>query len=163
MNLCIIHFWLHWVFVAVCGPSLVAASGGHASLRCAGFSLQWPLPLWSIGSRCVGLSSCGTWAQQPWLTNCRAQAQQLWRTGLVAPRHMGSSPTRARTLVPCTGRRVPNHCATREARFLSFFKELSSLSHLPIWLAWEGLESALSFLPWIPLANSETDLQTHMN
>ena len=35
--------------------------------------------------------------------------------GLVAPRHVGSSQTRARTRVPCIGRRILNHCATREA------------------------------------------------
>ena len=56
-----------------------------------------------------GLSRCG--AQAP-----DAQAQQLWLTGLVAPRHVGSSQTRARTRVPCIGRQTPNHCATREAR-----------------------------------------------
>ena len=44
-----------------------------------------------------------------------AQAQQLWLTGLVAPRHVGSSQTRARTRVPCIGRQILNHCATREA------------------------------------------------
>ena len=35
--------------------------------------------------------------------------------GLVAPRHVGSSQTRARTRVPCIGRWILNHCATREA------------------------------------------------
>ena len=35
--------------------------------------------------------------------------------GLVAPRHVGSSRTRARTRVPCIGRWILNHCATREA------------------------------------------------
>ena len=35
--------------------------------------------------------------------------------GLVAPRHVGSSQTRARTRVPCIGRQSPNHCATKEA------------------------------------------------
>ena len=39
----------------------------------------------------------------------------MWLTGLVAPRHVGSSQTRARTRVPCTGRQTLNHCATREA------------------------------------------------
>ena len=34
--------------------------------------------------------------------------------GLVAPQHVGSSQTRARTCVPCIGRRILNHCATRE-------------------------------------------------
>ena len=37
-----IYFWLHWVFVAAHGLSLVAASEGY-SLLCAGFSLRWLL------------------------------------------------------------------------------------------------------------------------
>ena len=56
-------FWLHWVFVAARRLSLVAVSRGYSSLRCMGFSLWWLLLLWSMGSRCVGFSSCGTWAQ----------------------------------------------------------------------------------------------------
>ena len=52
-----------WVFVAVRGLSLVAASGGYSSLQCTGFSLQWLLLLQSMGSRHVGFSNCGTWAQ----------------------------------------------------------------------------------------------------
>ena len=43
-------FWLCWVFVAVRGLSLVAASGGYSSFA-AGFSLQWLLLLRSTGSR----------------------------------------------------------------------------------------------------------------
>ena len=82
--------WLCWVLVSVRGLSLVAASGDHSSWRCR------------------GLSCCG--AQAP-----DAQAQQLWLTGPAAPRHVGSSQTRARTRVPCTGRQTLNHCATREA------------------------------------------------
>ena len=39
----------------------------------------------------------------------------MWLTGLVAPWHVGSSQTRARTRVPCIGRQILNHCATREA------------------------------------------------
>ena len=99
----LIYFWLCQVFVAARRLSLVAASGGYSSLWCAGFSLQWLLLLHSTGSRCTAFSSCGT------------QAQQLWHTGLVAPRHVGSSRTRARTRVPCIGRRILNHCTTREA------------------------------------------------
>ena len=64
-----------------------------------------------------GLSCCG--AQAP-----DAQAQQLWLTGPVAPRHVGSSQTRARTRVPCTGRWTLNHCATREA-LLEFIFNMS--------------------------------------
>ena len=52
--------------------------------------------------------------QQLWHAGSRAQAQQLWRTGLVAPRHVGSSQTRARTRVPCIGRHILNQCTTRE-------------------------------------------------
>ena len=49
-----IYFWLCWVFVSVCGLSLVAASRGHSSSRCAGLSLSRPLLLRSTGSRCAG-------------------------------------------------------------------------------------------------------------
>ena len=56
---------------------------------------------------CHGLSCCGARAPD-------TQAQQLWLTGLVAPRHVGSNQARARTRVPCIGRQILNHCATRE-------------------------------------------------
>ena len=49
-----IYLWLCWVFVSVRGFSLVAASGGHSSLRCAGLSLSRPLLLRSTGSRRAG-------------------------------------------------------------------------------------------------------------
>ena len=64
-----------WVFVAPRRLPLVAASGGYFSLRYTGFSLQWLLLLWSMGSRHVGFSSCGMWAELLWLAGCRAQAQ----------------------------------------------------------------------------------------
>ena len=49
-----IYFWLCWVFVSVRGLSLVVASGGHSSSRCAGLSLSWPLLSRSTGSRRAG-------------------------------------------------------------------------------------------------------------
>ena len=49
-----IYLWLCWVFVSVRGLSLVAASGGHSSSRCAGLSLSRPLLLRSTGSRLTG-------------------------------------------------------------------------------------------------------------
>ena len=49
-----IYFWLCWVFASVRGLSLVAASGGHSSSRCAGLSLSRPLLLRSTGSRRAG-------------------------------------------------------------------------------------------------------------
>ena len=57
------NFWLCWVFVAAHGLSLVVASGGYSSLRCAGFSLRWLLLLRSMGSRRTGFSSCSMQAQ----------------------------------------------------------------------------------------------------
>ena len=44
-----IYFWFHWVLAAVL--SLGAVSRGYSSLQHAGFSLQWPLLLQSMGSR----------------------------------------------------------------------------------------------------------------
>ena len=63
INLFIYLFWLHCIFVAVRGLSLVVVSGGYSPLRCTVFSLGWPLLLQSTGSRHVGFSSCGTRAQ----------------------------------------------------------------------------------------------------
>ena len=67
-----IYFWLHWVFVAAHGLSLVAASGGYSSLWCVGFSLWWLLLLQSRGSRHVGFSSCGSRALERRLSSCGA-------------------------------------------------------------------------------------------
>ena len=109
-----LNFIFCFIFVCVgssllhTGFSLVAASGGYSSLRCAGFSCGG-FSLWSMGSRHAGFDSCGTRVQQLWLAVSRAQAQQLWRTGLVAPQHVGSSQTRAQTRVPCLGRGILNH------------------------------------------------------
>ena len=85
-------------------------------------------------SHCGGFSCCGAQAlgtqasavvarglQYLWVVGSRAQTQQLWRTGLAAPRHAGSSRTRARTRVPCIGRWILNHCSTREGPALFFF------------------------------------------
>ena len=65
-----IYLWLCWVFIAACGLSLAAVSGGYSSLQRAGFSLRWRHLLRGTGSRHVGsvvvacgLSTCGTWAQ----------------------------------------------------------------------------------------------------
>ena len=96
----LIYFWL-------CGSS---------------FLCEGPLQLWQAGatphhdaraSHHRGLCCCR--AQAP-----DAQAQQLWLTGPAAPRHVGSSQTRARARVPCIGRQTLNHCATREALMRTF-------------------------------------------
>ena len=80
---------------------------------------KWgPLFITVRGPLTIAASRCG--AQAP-----DAQAQQLWLTGPVAPRHVGSSQARARTRVPCIGRWILNHCATREALRLRFELRLS--------------------------------------
>ena len=73
----------------------------------------------------------------------------MWRTGLVAPWHVGSSWTRARTRVPCIGRQILNHCATREVpymcfyalsfMYIDFFKKFILFIYLFIYLAVLGL------------------------
>ena len=87
-----------------------------SSFLCEGFSLvvaSWGTLHHGVrASHYCGLSCCG--AQAP-----DVQAQQLWPTGPVGPRHVGSSQTRAQTRVPCIGRQILNHCATREALCLS--------------------------------------------
>ena len=105
-----------------------------SSFLCEGF-----LQLWQVGaalcrgaraSHYHGLSCCG--AQAP-----DVQAQQLWLTCPVAPRHVGSSQTRARTHVPCIGRQTLSHCATKEAQHHMlkklFFLPLNCLGTL-VWL-----------------------------
>ena len=83
---------------------------GRAFSSCS----KWgPLFIAVHGPLTIAASRCG--AQAP-----DAQAQQLWLTGLVALRNVGSSQTTARTRVPCIGRQILNHCATREA-LESFF------------------------------------------
>ena len=118
------------------GLSLVAASRGYSLLRWVGFSLRSLLLLLSTGSRHVGFSSCGTQAQQLRLVGFRAQAQWLWCTGLVAPRHVGSSQTRARTHVPCNGRWILNHCATREVPRPWFLTPFLQKKKYYLWNFW---------------------------
>ena len=44
------YFWLHWVFVALCGLSLVTLHCRARASHCGSFVL-----LWSTGSRVLGL------------------------------------------------------------------------------------------------------------
>ena len=87
--------FLRWIFIAAGGLSLVAvrvvtiwcsAQGSH----CGGFTL-----LWSLGSRCMGFSSCGVWA-----FSCPTAH------GIFL--EQGSNP------FPCIGRQIPNHWTPRE-------------------------------------------------
>ena len=113
--------WLCWVFVSVRGPSPVAASGGHSSSRCAGLSLSWPLLLRSTGSRRAGSvvvahgpscsAACAIFPDQgsnpcplPW----QADPQPLHHQGSPAGGFLTTAPPGK------PGRRILNHCATRE-------------------------------------------------
>ena len=93
-----IYLWLCWVFVSVRGLSLVVASGGHSSSRCAGLSLSRPLFLRSKGSRRAGSvivahgpscsAACGIFPDQgsnPCPLHWQADAQPL--------RHQGNPST----------------------------------------------------------------------
>ena len=118
-----IYLFIYLFIFGCVGPSFLCE--GSLQLRQAGATPHRG----ARASRYHGLSCCG--AQAP-----DAQAQQLWHAGLVAPRHVGSSQTRARTRVPCIGRQILNHCATREAPwliFLSFYftiyQDLFSVIH----------------------------------
>ena len=74
------------------GLSLVAVSRGYSSLWCTDFSLQWPLLLWSTGSRCAGFNNCGMRASV-------VVARGLSSCGSQAPEHrLSSCGTRAQLL-----------------------------------------------------------------
>ena len=79
------------------GLSLVAASGGHSSSRCAGLSLSRPLLLWSTGSRRTGSVIV---AHGP---SCSAACGILPRPGLepASPALAGRLSTTAPPGKPC--------------------------------------------------------------
>ena len=81
--------------------------------------------------------------QQFWLEGSRAQPQQLWRTGLVALRHVGSSRTRAQTRVPCIGRQILNYCTTREVLRVSFIPFIFRIS---IWFLYYNFFVVILYL-----------------
>ena len=90
-----IYLWLCWVLVSVRGLSLVVASGGHSSSRCAGLSLSRPLLLRSTGSRRAGSvivahgpsrsAACGIFPDQG-LNPCPLH----WQADSQPLRHQGS-------------------------------------------------------------------------
>ena len=95
--------------------------GAWAS-HCGGFSCCGARALGTRASVVVvcGLSSCGLRALEHRLSS-------LWRMGLVAPWHVESSWTRDRTHVPCIGRQILNHCATREVQYEDYLIVLACL------------------------------------
>ena len=94
-------FWVY-LFMAVLGLRFFA----RASSSCG----KWgPLFITEHGPLTVVASLVAEHRLQTY------RLSKLWLMGLVAPWHVGSSQTRARTCVPCIGRQTLNHCATREA------------------------------------------------
>ena len=129
------------------GLSLVAASGGHSSSRCAGLSLSRPLLLQSTGSRRAGSATvahgpsrsaaCGIFPDQgsnPCPLHWQADSQPLRHQG--SPNHVLYSPFFSCGLSLCfltlTFRNI-------QASGLSL--SLSCLSEVSLWL-----DSGMS--PW---------------
>ena len=83
----LVFFWLHWVFIATCGLSLVATSWGHL------FSFI------AQASHFRGFSCFRAQALHTDLSSCSTTAQWLWCSGSVALHHKESSQTRDQTHV----------------------------------------------------------------
>ena len=97
-----IYVWLHLVFVAALGLSLIEESGGYSS--CSAWA-----------SHCVGFSYCSSPALESGLSSCGTQAlllRGMWE----------SSWSRDRTRVPCIGRQILNHWITSEVCILPTLK-----------------------------------------
>ena len=101
-------YFIYFFIFGCAGSSLLRV--GPLQLQGAGTTPRWVCgPLIGVASLSAVPGLQARRLQQLWLTSSRVQAQQLWRTDPAAPRHVGSSRTRARTRVPCIGRRTLNH------------------------------------------------------
>ena len=76
-----VYFWLHWVFIAVCGLSLVAARGDCSLVAVLRLLVWWLLLLRGTGYRCASFSRCNAQIRQLWLAGSRVRSQQLWCRG----------------------------------------------------------------------------------
>ena len=107
-----------YLFLAVVG--LCCCTKAHSGGWCTGFSLAEASPLHRAALSAVtqqagsGSERRGS-AGREQLERSRIQAEWLWCTGLVAPRHVGSSRTRGRTGVPCPARWLLKYWTTTEA------------------------------------------------
>ena len=88
----------------------------------------------------------------------------MWRRGLVARQHVGSSRTRDRTRVPCIGRWILNHQATREIPVFIFLTKATLdsnptfvpelLCQVPSVSSFLHLQNGWGFFPASPLCLS---------
>ena len=103
-----------WAFCMWSQPGLLSSCGAPAS-HCSGFSCGARAP--GAGASAVaahGLSSCDSRARE------RGSVVVLHQ--LSCPMACGSSWTRGKTHVPCTGRQILHHWDSREAsKVLKFF------------------------------------------
>ena len=119
-----LFFFKFFIILAVMGlrccmrASLVAARGAKGATLCCGVqdslcgSFSY-CQAQALGHK--GFSSCSEWAQYLWLLGSRPKAQPSWRTGWADPRYVGCSSIRDRTCVPCIGRKILYHWASRAA------------------------------------------------
>ena len=132
------YVWLCWVFISVRGLSLVAASRGHSSSRCAGLSLSRPLLLRSTGSRRAGSAvvahgpscsaACGIFPDQgsnPRPLHWQADSQPLRHQGSPLPVFLFFIPPQPPTAV------IPQICHHQYLQSLPtfHFKHLFFLVH----------------------------------
>ena len=101
-------FWLWWVSIITSAFLSVTAGRGDSLAAEHGLLFAVASLIAEHGPEGMGLSSYDSQALE--------QTQQWWRTGLVAPRHVGSSRIRGWTLTFCVGRWILYHWDTREAR-----------------------------------------------
>ena len=88
-----------------------------AYLGCAGLATAAQASLVAVSGGCslaVVSSLLIAVASLPAEHSLQSTASALWLTGLAALRQVGSSQTRDRTHVPCTGGQILNHWTTRE-------------------------------------------------
>ena len=92
-------------------------------------------------SQCGGFSCCRAGA-------LGARASVVVAHELSCSRHVGSSQTKARTRVPCIGRQILNHCATREVPSPFFLRQQN----------WRRLKTLVLYSSAVPtVANREGD------
>ena len=128
-----IYFWLCWVFIALCGLSLAAVSGGL--LLPAVHELLMAAP--SLAAECCA-----------------------WAHGLSSSLDLGSSRTRQWTYVLRIGRRSLIHCTTSgvllylldELTPLSLYNNLPCLFFLSLKSVLSGISIATHAVFWFSLA-----------
>ena len=100
---------------AVCGLSLVAVS-----MDCSLVVLRLLIAVASLVVKHRLQGEQASVSAVLGLSNCGSGAQQFWHTSLLALRYVESSQTRDHTGVPCTGSWILNHWTTREVLEVSF-------------------------------------------